>query len=409
MSDPTISVIVVSRDRPAALARCVLALSQLYYQSYEIIVVADADGLAAVVQWDRQIKRVPFEDANISQARNLGLDQAAGEIVAYIDDDAVPEPTWLCYLSDAFERPAVTGAGGYVRGRNGISYQWMARGVGLDGVDHPIDVPFDQLSVPTLPSGLAVKTQGTNMAFRAHDLRALGGFDEAYHYYLEDADLNLRMAQAGGATAVVPKAQVHHDYDESPRRRPDRVPRNLRQIGASEAVFLRRHGTSQDAAARFAAVRLRHRKSLLRHMVAGRIQPGDVRRLLRTLQGGWQAGLARSLPVLVPRPDSSNPFLRFGPLTAKTPSHSWGWRPLRNRNVQESAQVVNGGNRHTLYLLSVWPLRHWLRFDPLGFWIQSGGLIGRAKRTKTGLIAGTFRKRYEIEVQRVAEFREPRS
>lgn len=409
MSKQPISVIVVSRDRPAALARCVLALSQLYYQSYEIIVVADAAGLAAVAQWDGQIKRVPFDDANIAGARNIGLDHAAGDIVAYIDDDAVPEPTWLCYLSDAFDRPAVTGAGGYVRGRNGISYQWMARGVGMDGVDHPIDVPSDHICVLKPPGGLVVKTQGTNMAFRAAALRGLGGFDEAYHYYLEDADLNLRMAQAGGVTAVVPKAQVHHGYAASPRRRHDRVPRTLKQIGASEAVFLRRHGTLQAAAARFAAVQLRHRKSLLRHMVAGRIQPGDVGRLLRTLRDGWLEGMERALPKPLPRPESAKTFLRFDPPIAKTPSHGWGWRALRNRNVQKSAQAVSGGNRHTLYLLSVWPLRHWLYFDTLGFWMQSGGLIGRAERTKTGLIAGTFRKRYQIEVQRVAEFREPRS
>ncbi|MCB2123539.1 MAG: glycosyltransferase, partial [Rhodobacteraceae bacterium] len=59
-------------------------------------------------------------------ARNLGLAAAAGEIVAFIDDDAVPEPRWLARLTAPFADPGIAAAGGFVVGRNGISFQWRA-------------------------------------------------------------------------------------------------------------------------------------------------------------------------------------------------------------------------------------------------------------------------------------------
>ena len=100
----SVSVVVVSRDRPDALYLCVLCLSQVQYNAFEIVVVADAKGLAALDDFKGKIKAVQFDDANISMARNIGIVHSAGEIVAFIDDDAVPEPTWLTYLTAPFSR-----------------------------------------------------------------------------------------------------------------------------------------------------------------------------------------------------------------------------------------------------------------------------------------------------------------
>lgn len=79
-----------------------LGLSQVQYDDFEIVVVANAKGLAALDGFKGKIKTVQFDDANISMARNIGIAHSAGEIVAFIDDDAVPEPTWLTYLITPF-------------------------------------------------------------------------------------------------------------------------------------------------------------------------------------------------------------------------------------------------------------------------------------------------------------------
>ena len=90
MSPLPVSVIVVSRGRPESLTLCLTGLSRQFHDTYEVIVVADPAGMAAVARlpFADEIKTVPFDEANIAAARNRGLAVAAGEVVAFIDDDA---------------------------------------------------------------------------------------------------------------------------------------------------------------------------------------------------------------------------------------------------------------------------------------------------------------------------------
>ena len=93
MNVPPVSVVIVSRDRPDYLRRCLTGVLQLRYPNFEIVVAADRDSLGHVPGElpAGRIKTVQVDDANIALARNLACDAAAGEIVAFVDDDAVPE------------------------------------------------------------------------------------------------------------------------------------------------------------------------------------------------------------------------------------------------------------------------------------------------------------------------------
>ena len=163
-----VSIVVVSRHRPAALMRCLTGISQLDYPGFEVIVVACPAGLAALGQRADAdlIKQVPYDEPNISAARNLGISRAAGEIVAFIDDDAVPEPLWLTHLAAPFDIAEVAAAGGFVIGRNGITFQWTARTVDATGQATPLDVSDTQPTVLHPTPDRAIKTEGTNMALR---------------------------------------------------------------------------------------------------------------------------------------------------------------------------------------------------------------------------------------------------
>ena len=81
---------------------------------------------------------IPCDEANICPRRATAASQAAaGEIVAFIDDDAVPEPTWLNHLVAPFGRFDVAAAGGFVRARNGISWRSSRAVAGQRRVERP--------------------------------------------------------------------------------------------------------------------------------------------------------------------------------------------------------------------------------------------------------------------------------
>ncbi|NCU21709.1 glycosyltransferase, partial [Candidatus Falkowbacteria bacterium] len=229
-SVPRTSLIITSRHRPDALARCLLAVAQLDHPDFELIVVTDPAGLAQAQ--GLAVKRVAFDVANISAARNAGLAVAAGQVVAFLDDDAVPEPSWLSHLTRPFAAPEVAAAGGAVRGPDGIGYQWRAGLTDAWAEITPLSLAGLAPSLPTTPPGRTVATMGTNCAFRRDLLAGLGGFDPAYRYFLDETDVNWRLAAAGHTTAIVPMAQVHHRLAASALRRADRVPCSLHEIGA---------------------------------------------------------------------------------------------------------------------------------------------------------------------------------
>ena len=93
---PRVSVVVCSYNGARTINDCLEGLARLDYPDYEVIVVDDGsrDATAAIAGRYRGVLiRTP--NRGLAHARNAGLAAASGEIVAYIDDDAFPDPHWL--------------------------------------------------------------------------------------------------------------------------------------------------------------------------------------------------------------------------------------------------------------------------------------------------------------------------
>ena len=88
-----ISVVIAGRGRPARLRRCLTALGYQSHLGFKTVVVADSAGVDALPGHRREsaIELRRFDKAHLSRARNLGVKGSAGDIVAFLDDDAVPE------------------------------------------------------------------------------------------------------------------------------------------------------------------------------------------------------------------------------------------------------------------------------------------------------------------------------
>lgn len=372
MSKAAVSVIVVSRGRPDHLRLCLTALTRQDHPLFEVILVADRPGLAQ--RPDLPIKRVAFDEANISQARNLGIANAAGRIIAFIDDDAVAEPTWLSRLTAPFAAGAVIAATGWTRDRDGFRWQSRAARMTRAGFPQPFETADLQTVMLAPQDGAPVSTLGTNCAFRAAALRAIGGFDPLFAYHLDESDVNMRLAQLApeALTAIVPTAQVIHARAGSAQRNAAAVPVELSAIGCSAALFARRYGGASPAA----ELQARTRRRLIRHMLDGQLDPLRIPNVMATLNAGLADGAAAPLPPPpAARSDTAPAFL---PLPQSAGGHivlaGWHWQA---QDLRKKARAFSAtGQTVTLILLSPSLLPHRLRYTEDGWFEQIGGLWG---------------------------------
>lgn len=383
---PRVSVVVASHGRPEALTLCLKALRFQSYRPFEVIVVACAEGAKAVrdLTFQKSIKLLDQAKGGLSVARNQGIAAAAGDIIAFLDDDAIADPPWLARLVAALQSTGVAGAGGWVRASNGISFEWTGGAVAAD-------LTWDR-GAPTV--------MGTNMAFRATVLRELGGFDPAFAYYLDETDLTQRAVKAGHLIVPAPAAQVHHAAQPNAQRGRGRVPRSLARLGQSEAVFLRRHA---GGTASLTQLREAHRRRLLRMMDAGPIGPEEVVRLMKDYDKGVAKGMKHPLDPVQTRWPGPPEFLHFVTHPPKAPVYLGGRAWQRSSKLQEAQNLAADNVPVSLFLFGPSALYHQRSFGPEGLWIQTGGLFGRAGRTHPLAQMTRFSARLKKEITRVRE------
>ena len=110
---PRISVVINTLNREKSLRDTLESFRwQTYRGQFEVIVVngPSTDGSQALIEsWVPKIRIGRCADANLSMSRNIGICMAAGDIVAFIDDDGVPEPEWLEQIAAGYDREEVGG------------------------------------------------------------------------------------------------------------------------------------------------------------------------------------------------------------------------------------------------------------------------------------------------------------
>ncbi len=222
---PSVSIVVCTDGRPQSLAATLRGLRALHYPLFEIVVVSGptADNAAALAVLPPGLAKIgTCPVRNLSAARNIGIALSAGDIVAFIDDDAVPEPDWLDDLVPAYANPEVGAAGGVVLDHTGTDFQ--ARFVTTDRLGGAVATwsrPAPEFNFPY--SAAFPHLLGTNCSFRRTALLEVGGFDEEYEYFLDETDLCCRLIDAGWHITQLPGARVHHKPQPSAIRQSAKV------------------------------------------------------------------------------------------------------------------------------------------------------------------------------------------
>jgi GT2 family glycosyltransferase len=177
---PTASVVVCTRDRTTDLAQCLPGLQQLALQGYDVMVVDNCpsdDSSARLVASYPEIRYIYEHRPGLDVARNRGLREAKGEIVAFTDDDARVDAHWLPALLCNFEDPTVALVTGLTMPLEleTAAQHWFEETNGFGrGFERRI---FDSSTLEPLAAGRI--GAGVNMAIRRSALDRVGLFDEA--------------------------------------------------------------------------------------------------------------------------------------------------------------------------------------------------------------------------------------
>jgi GT2 family glycosyltransferase len=306
---PRISVVVCSYNGARTIRDCLVGLRDLDYPNYEVIVVNDGskDRTAAITE-EFGFQLISTGNRGLSSARNTGAEAASGEIVAYIDDDAYPDPQWLSYLADTFmtsEHAAVGGPNIAPPGGGFIS-ECVAHSPG-----GPVQVLVSDREAEHIP--------GCNMAFRKSALMKIGGFDPQFRSAGDDVDVCWRLQDRGWTIGFNPSAMVWHHRRNSVRM----YWKQQQGYGKAEALLEAKWPERYNAAG---------------HLTwAGRLYGNGLTRMLgfkrsRIYHGTWGSALFQSIYEPAPGTFWSLPlmpewFLLTFVLASMTVL-GFSWRPL---------------------------------------------------------------------------------
>ena len=219
---PKISVVVATYRRPDVLPACLEALELQRLPPLELVVVDQSPDtktrelVEAHASTRFEVRYLHSDVAGVSLARNLGWRAARGEIVAYTDDDAIPDPGWVQAIATAFGNEAVDMVGGRIlpRWEGGSRPTWLPPSREYLFALYDPGLPLGPFPDESLPMTV-------NAAIRRDRLEAVGGFDEGigarpgWPITGEDSLLAWRVREAGGRIWYQPDALVLHRISPS--------------------------------------------------------------------------------------------------------------------------------------------------------------------------------------------------
>ena len=301
---PSVTVAVCTRDRPADLALCLDSVSAQNYPRLDLLVVDNApgdDSTERLVATEYPHARYALEPRpGLNWARNRAVIEAAGEIIAFTDDDVVVDPDWVRAIAAAFATAALdvmVVAGAVVPFEIETEAQlWFERYGGFTA-------GFDREQLRGSPewgvrgvwhhANMAQRFTGANLAFRRRVFDEIGPFDPALDVGTPtngggDTEMLFRVLNEGFAVVHEPRALVRHRH----RREYRQLLHQISGWGTGYTAFLTRSAFAYPSA--WWVLMLLGMRAVwlqVRRLVASVVHsPGFPRRLLWTEMVGALAG-----------------------------------------------------------------------------------------------------------------------
>ncbi|MCU1670205.1 MAG: glycosyl transferase family 2, partial [Blastococcus sp.] len=217
---PTICVILVNYRGAEDTLACLDGIHALDWPdaSLEVVVVDNASGASDVARIRAAAPHVEVVESprNLGFAGgcNLGVRHSTGEYLAFVNNDARPEPGFLQAAVAEFGDRTVGAVAAKVLDWDGERVDFVGSALAWYGQGFKIEVGavddgrFDEVRDVLFGTGSA-------LVVRRSAFEQLGGFDERYFMFFEDVDLGWRLWLAGHRVRYVPEALVRHRHHAS--------------------------------------------------------------------------------------------------------------------------------------------------------------------------------------------------
>lgn len=223
MSDnnPLVSVVVVNLNGEKVIERCLSHLLNQTYLNYEIIVVDNGSTDQSLQILNEYIGRGPLtvvsmpHNCGCAGGRNVGVQYARGEIIAFMDNDGYPHERWLQAVVDKFNEDDSIGAVASVVffHNNKLVLNGAGGTINLQGYggDYNFFEPYEFAVLPNY----VLYPMGCGMAVRRHVIERSGPWDDSLPNYYDDTELGIRVWKLGFKVAVAAQAWVDHQFNYS--------------------------------------------------------------------------------------------------------------------------------------------------------------------------------------------------
>lgn len=291
----TYDVVIPTYCRVSCLTKALDSISQQTKLPIRVIIVdASDDDLTqiAVSQYGASYEIIYQRNesgrGNTPNSRNIALSSVGSDVVAYLDDDSYPRPTWAAAMLDAYERfPDCVAVGG--RTLNGVKYEHLqpVDDVGKIHSDGRLAGNF----AAAVPNVIDIDHMiGANSSWRADVLRSLGGhFDKVPpgpFGLLEETEVCLRARKLGMKLVFAPEMTADHEGAPQPKSTRFSLKYGYQHARNSTFTYLRVYGLG---------------RLFLRHALRSHVEP--VKSMVRSIGGaftrcfleltGFIAGIAR--------------------------------------------------------------------------------------------------------------------
>lgn len=236
-----LSVIIPTRNRPEVAAGLVRKLQVQDFPDFEVMVVDQSDteprALTALAQEDARVRFLHLTTPGTCRARNAGIRAARGDVIVFLDDDALPTTNrFLAEHASAYQDPSVAGvAGRVIELRDTDAMRGSLLKISATGRVYP--------NASGRVRAFVDHARGGNMSFRKSMVERAGPFDERFrgNAMREETDYSLRAREAGGRILFVPGAEVEHrQHPTGGSRGFDRI-RWYEDFFFNEALFFGKH------------------------------------------------------------------------------------------------------------------------------------------------------------------------